>query len=426
MNTEATDNALFSAASVRPAGQWWILNWGLGADSTAFLLRLFELLEHCERQAITGPELDELLASRLALPGFRLERFAVYVAMVGSEWPLTITYGERFILPQMRHWRIRLVQAARSGRYKSDGVTVLDDSTAPNRLYAAGRYRLFEEMLSGGTVPQRGGPRKCSQRSKGEVGDWTIPAVITGGARYVQIMGYEVDEQNRCDKDAEADGPLRTGVYPLVRWGWTREIAQEYIHRRIGVRYPKSACTFCPFSLANRASRARVLADFTAAPALAWESLLMETAAQALNPAQTLVKGGALYDLLAATPGQEETLHAFHTRLSEHLWALVEVRRVYTAPAHAPRLTKVWGTGPRDRVLRALADSSARFGLPVDRSTQRVPRVWTLRRPAGTRLGPERFYTAVPAGVIDKTGPGFDKAWAHSVGSQDSPLFTFS
>jgi hypothetical protein len=405
------------AFTVRMVGLWWILNWGLGADSTAFLLRLFELLEHCADRGLTGADRDAYLAERLALPGFRLERFVVFVAMVGSEWPLTIAYGQRYILPEMRRWRIRLVQAARAGRFKAEGVTVLDDSASPQRLHAAGHYRLFEEMQAGGTVPQRGGARKCSQRSKGVPGDWVIPHVITRGAPYIQIMGYEADEQGRCTNDAEAgDGPLRTGAYPLRDWGWTREIAQDYIASRIGVRYPKSACTFCPFALSNKAGRERVLAGFADAPDLAWEPLVLETAAQALNPAQTLIRDGSLYDLLTETPGQEDTIQRFEHRLSQQPWALVEVRRVYTGPANAPRFTKVVGEGSRERVTRALTLAAERLNLAVDLSTPRLPRVWMLRRPDGSSLGPERLYTAVPAGVMTKTGRGFDKAWSRKVG----------
>jgi hypothetical protein len=68
---------------------WWILNWGLGVDSTALLLRLFQLLESFERDGVTGAARDAVLADRLGLPGFTLKRLCVVVAMVGDEWPLT-------------------------------------------------------------------------------------------------------------------------------------------------------------------------------------------------------------------------------------------------------------------------------------------------------------------------------------------------
>ncbi|MGI5171483.1 hypothetical protein ACQEU3_44770 [Spirillospora sp. CA-253888] len=51
--------------------------------------------------------------------------------------------------------------------------------------------------------------------------------------------------------------------------------------------------------MANRAGRERVLADFAADLALAWEPLVLETAAQALNPAQTLIRDGSLRKLSA-------------------------------------------------------------------------------------------------------------------------------
>ncbi|MER6816350.1 hypothetical protein ABT299_44405 [Spirillospora sp. NPDC000708] len=272
-----------------------------------------------------------------------------------------------------------------------------------------GDYRLFDEMVTAGTIPQLGGARKCSQKAKGVPADEAI-ALVTGGGPYRQIMGYEVGESSRCAKDTGANTPNRIGVYPLVTWGWTREMCEIFIHSRTGVWWPKSACTFCVYSLANRAGRDRVLAGFTAEPALAWESLLMETVAQGLNPSQTLMASEALYDLMERTPGQEEALRMFDARVEAGRWALVEVQRAVTGPGRATRKLTVHGEGSRDECSRLLIEAARRIGERVERAG-RHSRLWLERRTAGVFPTAEHFLVVVPATVKSKTGPGFERAW---------------
>ncbi|MFC6883492.1 hypothetical protein [Actinomadura yumaensis] len=406
---------------------WWILNWGLGVDSTAIILMVCLLLDACERRGITGADRDGFLAERLRLPGFRLDRLVVVVAMVGSEWPLTGELAERHIVPRLARWGIRLVQVARRGRTKDEGVTVLDDSTAPTRLHMAGDFTLFMELVAAGTVPQLG-KRFCSEKSKGVPLDETI-GVITGGQPFAQIMGFEANEESRCTRDTKANkNPARTGVYPLLTRGWTRADCEAFIHGMLGVWWPKSACTFCVFALANKDGRARVLAGFAAAPALAWEPLVMEWIAVSINPTQTLMRDSsghpwALYDLMAATPGQEEALRLFHDRLDSLRWSLIEVRRVMDAKGGDPqargatgRAVTVHRTGTRAEMLAALTEIERPDGViaPVD---PLHPRVWIHRREA-TYPTYDRLWTVVPDYVQTKIGPVFPKLWAR-IGPQE-------
>ncbi|MFE2583303.1 hypothetical protein [Streptomyces sp. NPDC059378] len=118
-----------------------VINWGLGADSTAYLARM-----------LTDP----------AAYGIDLERTAVLDMATGSEWPETRLLVQEFMLPLLREHGVRFVQLARAGHLKADGITVLDDSRHPEKLFTRGVWTLWDEMESVGTVPQQAGVRKCS------------------------------------------------------------------------------------------------------------------------------------------------------------------------------------------------------------------------------------------------------------------------
>lgn len=389
---------------------WWVISFGLGVDSTAILLRLCELLDELaagNRRSLTEPSGDGVLP---VLPeGLTVERLVVVTAMTGSEWPIHRTLVERHVLPRLARHGIRYVQVARTGPRKGHGITVLDDSRRPSRLHMDGAYRLFDEMVTAGTIPQLGGARKCSQKAKGVPADEVI-ALVTGGAPYRQIMGFEAGELSRCSKDTAANSPLRTGVYPLVAWSWTREMCELYIYEQTGEWWPKSACTFCVYALANREGRARVLGGFAADPALAWEPLLMETVAEGLNPSQTLMAGRSLYDLMAVTPGQEEALRLFEERVRAVRWAVVEVRRAISGPGRGARAIGVLGEGTRGECLAELEAESHQTEVPIE-ETGRHRRVWLRRRVEGVFPTAEHLIVAVPATVVDKVGPGFAAAW---------------
>lgn len=79
----------------------------------------------------------------------------------------TKTLCERYILPLLRANNIRLVQVARAGRFEEDGIEILDDSDQPYTLHIEGFYKLSDELLFAGTVPQFAGVHKCALKFKG-------------------------------------------------------------------------------------------------------------------------------------------------------------------------------------------------------------------------------------------------------------------
>jgi hypothetical protein len=128
-----------------------VLSFGMGLDSASLLLRW--LAEPSTRD-------------------FDLEDLVVISAMTGHEFSSTRQAVETHVLPRLRAAGVRFVQVARSQRRTTragDGVVVLDDSRCPQRLYAEGLYTLGQEMLSAGTVPQRGGIRGLLHSLEGQL-----------------------------------------------------------------------------------------------------------------------------------------------------------------------------------------------------------------------------------------------------------------
>ncbi|MFC8350749.1 hypothetical protein [Streptomyces sp. NPDC057280] len=94
-------------------------------------------------------------------------------------------------------------------------------------------------------MPQVAGTRKCSLWAKADVGDWWLKQVF-GGRPFRQIMGLNADEEGRRLGDqVTSKMPGRTGEFPLIDWGWTRQQCEAYLLERFDVHWPKSYCTFC-------------------------------------------------------------------------------------------------------------------------------------------------------------------------------------
>jgi hypothetical protein len=187
-------------ASYRASPPAVALSYGLGADSTAVLLRWLH------EPASAPCDLDELI---------------VVTAMTGDEWAITGRLVEAHVLPRLAARRVRYAQVARAGPRQADGIAVLDDSRAPGRLRLAGAWKLSDELLAAGTIPQLAGSRKCSAKAKGHVIDAFL-SQVTGGRPYLHAMGYEAGETARARRDATYDTPARTGIYPLITWDWDR------------------------------------------------------------------------------------------------------------------------------------------------------------------------------------------------------------
>jgi hypothetical protein len=160
----------------------------------------------------------------------------VVTAQTGDEWPVTGELVTRHVLPLFRQHGIRWV--ARGGPHQADGVTVLSDSRAPTVVHLAGEYRLSQEMIAAGTVPQAGGARKCSAKAKG----WPLDQFIARETRrepYLHAVGFEAGEASRPVRNARFNTATRTGAYPLISWGWDRRRCEDYIWDRLGIRWFK-------------------------------------------------------------------------------------------------------------------------------------------------------------------------------------------
>lgn len=381
----------------RPPAEEVALSYGMGADSTAVLLRW-----------LTDP----------ATRPCDLASLLVVTAMTGDEWPVTGRLVTAHILPRLREHRVRYAQVARAGPVQADGIAVLDDSRSPRRLHLPGAFRLSDELRAAGTVPQVAGVRKCSLKAKG----WPIDQFLaraTAGRPYLHAMGYEAGETGRARRDATYDTATRTGIYPLIAWGWDRAACERYIRSLTGADWPRSACTYCPFALCSADGRARVLAAYAADPATGARALLLEHLAVCLNPRQGLAAGERLAGILVGTGRHEAVLAAFRAGLHRTPWRLYEVRRVIrpraddpSRPGSASRSLRAIAAGGRAEMTAALREQAASRGARIITDTV-AQRAW-LRVRGECYPAAEHFLVVAPAGARDKESPGFARAWAEA------------
>ena len=372
-----------------------VLSWGLGADSTAILLRW--LLDPASRD-------------------FDLDQLVVVVAHTGDEYPTTLRDAEEIVLPLLVRHGVRLVQAGRTRLNTTAagaGVAIFDDTTHPTRLYADHGYALSDELLSAATVPQLGS-RRCSLRAKGAVLDPIIDG-LTAGRPFRHYLGFETGELRRAQRDEGYNTATRRGVYPLLDWKWSREDALAFLHKTTGRDWLKSACSYCPFQFSSAAGRVAALRRYRREPAAAARALFLERIAACFNPRQGLLAQGRLLDVITAA-GMTEVLDLY----AHHLTAahgLYEVRRVATVrrattPAVARSVRRL-DTGS------AAAMAAMLTCQPGDRETtpDGIARVWRQHR------GPqapwvEHFYVVAPsADVADKQRPGFETMYARASGA---------
>jgi hypothetical protein len=373
-----------------------VLGYGLGVDSTAILLRWIH-------EPQTRPcALSELL---------------VVTAMTGNEWDKTGQLVRDHILPLLREHGIRYSQLARRGPSRAhDGYIVLSDTDWPETLYIDGCYKLEDEMTVSGTVPQVGGIRKCSIKAKGEVIDDFLAAIL-GGRPFLHVIGYEANELSRAVRDAKYNTSQRTGSYPLIEWNWDRATCEAYITKMTGATWVKSACTFCPFALANKAGQARVKDMYSCEPLSGVSALVMEYRSISLNPNQGLIKYGSLLDLLRRTGQHNEVLRAWGKTMAAMEWRIYEVQRV-AMPTRDDPSKGVWNrsvrsiaAGTRQEMLGDLEELAAAEGAVTEKDELAVSRAWTTRRNAGFPSY-ERLYVVAPAGARDKEEKRFQTAMA--------------
>lgn len=379
-----------------------VMSYGMGVDSTAILLRW-----------LTDPSSRD----------FALSNLIVITAHTGDEFEQTLRDVEEVVLPALRRHGVRFIQVGRTQRKTTaggEGVVVLDDSTTPQRLYVDG-YKLSDEMLSAGTLPQLGGARMCSVHAKGNCLD-PIIASVTAGRRYRHVLGFEAGERTRATKDAVFNTERRTGWYPLLEWGWDRTRCTDFIAEVTGRRWSKSACGFCPFAMATASGRHALVERYRREPQAGAQALFLEFVARSLNERQTLIAGGSAAELVDAAGLTEVQAH-YQALLADKPHAVYEVRRLTRRSSKRPdgrgitaRSVRAVAHGTREQMTRQLA------AQPGDRHDGPDGITRHVLRARGTELPSlEHFYVVCPAVVEDKARPGFDEWWQEA--TSDAVLF---
>lgn len=373
-----------------------VLSYGMGVESTAILLRW--LLEPSSRD-------------------FDLADLLVITAMTGDEFIETARDVATHVLPLLNDHGVRYVQIARNGPTQAEGITVLSDSRTTYQVHYAGVWKLSDELMGAGTVPQfAAGRRTCSVKFKGwPLDTWLDDEMGTRSFRHA--MGFNADEGFRVDRDRSYSTEDRPSEYPLMEWGWDRATCVSYIARHTGVaRWPKSCCTFCPFARDNHLDRYR------ADPVAGADALLLEHRSLMLNPAMSLFSNKILRELVERD-GNEKSLALYRRRLAEGDAALYRVRRVYRAHKSGPmKKGQAWrqvhrlATGDLDDMnsrLHALGIVSREAGI------DRVYR----RRPGRVYPATEEMYVVGPATIADKGRKTFDALWDATLAAGPSALF---
>jgi len=379
-----------------------VMSYGMGVDSTAILLRW--LTDPCSRD-------------------FDLKDLVVLTAHTGDEFDQTLRDVEEIVLPQMRAHGVRFIQVGRSQRNTTasgEGVVVLDDSTAPARLHVAG-YKLSDEMLSAGTLPQVGGARVCSIHAKANCLEPVI-AEVTCGRPYRHVLGFEVGERARAAKDALFNTERRVGWYPLLDWNWDRQRCLEFIATTTGRRWTKSACSYCVFALTSQSGRQAVIERYRREPQAGARALFLEAVARSLNERQTLIAGSSAAELIAQAD-LPVVRARFDAMIENCEHAIYEVRRLTRRSSLRPggrgitaRSVRAVARGTRQQMHDALAHLPRNRQVGSDGIVRHVLRARSAEGPAL-----EHFYVVCPAVVEDKQRPGFEAWWQEA--TTDDVLF---
>lgn len=368
-----------------------VLSWGLGADSTAILLRW---LSEAEARS------------------FDLADLIVVHASTGNEFGETARLCDIHVLPLLRARGIRTVQVARAGPSAArDGIVWLEDSRAPSRIHAEGAYSLAEENLVAGTIPQLAG-RRCSVKAKGEVLDAAL-AELLGSGLYRHAIGYEANETRRAERDGGFGTAAREPWYPLIEWGWDRADCLAYLAMHTGVDpWPKSACVYCPFTAVSE--RNGLMDRYRREPAAGALAVRLERVARRLNPAARLFGTVAVEDLVRQAQVDEAISLAEATEEHEP-WAVWRVRRIVWAKGRAWRSVEKVEVGSRGACIAEVGRLGLRSGATV-RADDGIERWWLHERgPAFPTT--EEFYVAGPAIVGNKARPTFESRWDEVTGA---------
>lgn len=224
---------------MRPVGEL-VVAYGGGVDSVASLLVLRQLDERPR---------------------------AIVMADPGSEKPATWRYLTDWVQPLLRKW----------GWPQVEVISRMDEGR--RRAVQKGRVRRFEslreECMRIGSLPSIAyGPKKCSQKFKGEPQRWWADRQPwaheewSAGRKLVKVIGYDFDEARRVQRSvtlmtAPVPRPVgHVGKWPRDYQKWERErfymwfpVFEARLTRddceglirssRLPVP-PKSSCDFCP------------------------------------------------------------------------------------------------------------------------------------------------------------------------------------
>ena len=354
----------------------------MGIDSTALLLRW-----------LAEPDSRD----------FALADLTVLTAMTGDEFADTEHLVTTHILHRLREARVRFVQVARTGRLEGDGITVLDDSREPAQLHMRGPYRLSDELLSVGTVPQVAhGQRRCTHHFKGfPLTAWTRREF--GASPIRRVIGYNADEAARADRAEGYSTDDQPFEFPLVSWGWGRERCAAYVREITSETWRKSCCVFCPFTQ----GKPDVLARYRESPCEAAEALFLEYVSLCMNPAMTLYGSKSLRSVIE-TDGNHEAVQLLEERLDAVPWAVYRVRRIVWAKGRADRRTERLSEGDRQEAGAEVI----RLGGNADGGVFRL----RVRERAATYPTVEEMIVAAPAVVAEKSRPSFEENWRRLTG----------
>lgn len=357
-----------------------VLNWGLGVESTAILVRW-----------LTEPQ------SR----NFELSNLIVLTAMLGDEWPSTIKMAERYILPLLRIYQIRYVQIARFGHYEKDGIKILSDSRETHFLHSTGSYKLSKELLTNGTVPTwKPHSRKCSSKHKGFPCDTWLDREF-GFQPFHHAIGFNAQEIDRVEKDTSYTLNRRSPQYPLVDWNWSREKAGEFLFQKLGVHWKKSACVFCPFSN----GKPEVLQRYIEEPEALEIALQIEFVSLALNPNMALFPSGSLHNAIMKI--DPDLVQKTFEAMTKKPWIFYRVQRIKNSKNVMRKVTHI-KYGSYSEIHAKLLEMAETHNLQITTEAN-IPRIYVERRGECSNL--EDMFVCAPACVQEKARPSFDTAW---------------
>lgn len=369
-----------------------ILSYGMGVDSTVILHRW-----------LTDPSSRD----------FDLEDLIVLTAQTGDEFPDSQYLVETHMLPMMRAAGVRYVQVARDGPDQS--MRILSDSRNPRRVYLKGHFRLSDELLTAGTVPQyASGSRRCSIHAKGWPLDLWIEQELQGQP-FRHVIGFNADEDKRVKRDKSYSTVNRHSEYPLFDWAMGRQACEDYLEDVISEPWQKSCCFYCPFAAGREPVRIR----YRIFPDLAALALLLEHMSLVLNPRMTLYTNKTLAGVIEED-GNDDALGQYRAMLSRLSYAVYHVRRIYTGVSLADRSVIPVAHGTREAMEREIgrwthADPDE-HGIvrgeiiPLEKKTisviEKGKKKLKLLEPAV-----EEFFSVGPNIVPRKVAAGFEKHW---------------